>query len=329
MKKDALMPEEIYSDLFRIRIPLPGSPLKYLNSYLIRSDDRSLLVDTGLNREECKTAMIEGLSRLGVDLSDIDIFITHLHADHFGLIKKLAGPDTIIYFNRPDAEIIENWQGFEPMIRYAARNGFSEQILRAAIEQHPGYRFGTDWVPEMSILKDEERIKAGRYTFSCIHTPGHTRGHTCLYEPDRKFLIAGDHILYDITPNIQCWSDTENPLRDYLESLDKIYGLPVERVLPGHRSIFKQYRERIDALKSHHYERLEEVFRILSEESPQTAFSVASKMTWDIVAESWQDFPVAQKWFATGEAISHLRYLEAEGRIVRTEKDGIIRFSPA
>jgi len=26
---------------------------------------------------------------------------------------------------------------------------------------------------------------------------------------------------------------------------------------------------------------------------------------------------VAQKWFATGEAISHLRYLEEEGKLVR------------
>jgi hypothetical protein len=44
---------------------------------------------------------------------------------------------------------------------------------------------------------------------------------------------------------------------------------------------------------------------------------VASQMTWDIDSESWDQFPVAQKWFATGEAISHLRYLEEEGKLVR------------
>jgi len=67
----------------------------------------------------------------------------------------------------------------------------------------------------------------------------------------------------------------------------------------------------------------------LEEKSPQTAYTVASKMTWDIKADSWEAFPVAQKWFATGEALSHLRFLENAGRIVRAEEDGIIQFSPA
>jgi hypothetical protein len=43
-------------------------------------------------------------------------------------------------------------------------------------------------------------------------------------------------------------------------------------------------------------------------------------MTWDIRYDSWNDFPVAQKWFATGEAISHLRFLE-EKRLVTKEKN--------
>ncbi len=44
---------------------------------------------------------------------------------------------------------------------------------------------------------------------------------------------------------------------------------------------------------------------------------VASQMTWDISYDSWEQFPVSQKWFATGEAIAHLRCLEEEGKIVR------------
>jgi hypothetical protein len=40
-------------------------------------------------------------------------------------------------------------------------------------------------------------------------------------------------------------------------------------------------------------------------------------MSWDLDCESWAQFPVAQKWFATGEALSHLRYLEEEGKITR------------
>jgi hypothetical protein len=61
---------------------------------------------------------------------------------------------------------------------------------------------------------------------------------------------------------------------------------------------------------------LNEVAAIL-EKGPQHAYRVASRMTWDLKADSWEAFPRAQKWFATGEAIAHLRYLEAAGSVVR------------
>jgi len=44
-------------------------------------------------------------------------------------------------------------------------------------------------------------------------------------------------------------------------------------------------------------------------------------MTWDINYKSWDMFPVSQKWFATGEAIAHLRFLENNGEI-KKELDG-------
>lgn len=313
------MTEEILPNLYRIKIPLPESPLKYLNSYVIKSDDRNLIIDTGFNREECLDAMNNGLREINVDLADCDFFITHLHADHFGLISRLAVETSKIYFSRPDKEIIESWEGFEPMIEYAGENGFPENELRTALHQHPGYKYGSDWTPDMSVLEDGETITFGNYCFECVETPGHTLGHMCLYEPEKKILIAGDHILQDITPNIQCWSDKENPLEKYLSSLDKVHKLDVGLVLPGHRRLFKEHRARIDELKRHHERRAEEILDILKKGSG-SAFEVASGMTWDIKFDSWNDFPVAQKWFATGEAISHLRFLE-EKQLVTKENN--------
>ena len=87
------MIEEILPNLYRIEIPLPRNPLKYLNSYLIKGRERNLLIDTGFNQEECKTAMFEGLGKLEVNLEETDLFVTHLHADHTGLVSALLWRD--------------------------------------------------------------------------------------------------------------------------------------------------------------------------------------------------------------------------------------------
>ncbi len=319
--------EEIKPNLFRCRIPLPESPLKYLNSYIIKSDDRNLIVDTGLNRPECFEAMQQGLAALNIDLSQTDFFITHLHADHFGLVTRLLHESGRLFFNRPEKELIESWEGFEPMIAFAGTNGFPENDLRKALAAHPGHKFGSDWVPDLEVLADNDLIQIGSYEFQCIRTPGHTLGHTCLYEPAQKILIAGDHLLVDITPNIQCWSEDENPLENYFNSLDKVYNLDVDWVLPGHRRLFQDHRQRIRELKDHHRHRLDEVCSILESKPPKHAYDVAAEMTWDIRCANWHDFPIAQKWFATGEAIAHLNYLEKSARISKTNATKTIQYT--
>ena len=322
------MCEEILPGLFRNKIPLPESPLKYLNSYIIKSSERSLIVDTGLNRKECLEAMLRGLKTLGIDLGQSDIFITHLHADHFGLVSKLATDTTNILFSRPEKELMESWEGFGAMVDHAARNGFPKNELEAALDKHPGAKYGADWIPELKVLDDGDRIDVADYHFKCVTTPGHTLGHTCLYDQDKKILLAGDHILIDITPNIQCWSDTANPLKEYLASLDKVRQLPIDLVLPGHRRLIDHPGARIEELKNHHAQRLDEVLSILKK-GPLNAFQMAAHMTWDIACESWDQFPVAQKWFALGEAIAHLRYLEQDGRIVRRTVNETAEFALA
>lgn len=303
-------------NLFRLKIPLPESPLKYLNSYVIRDPERCLIIDTGLNRKECLEAMLAGLRKIGVDLGNSDLFITHLHADHFGLVAKLATDSSNVFFSRPEKELMESWEGFGAMVAYAGRNGFPQKELQAALDKHPGAKYGTEWVPELKVLEDGDRIHFGDYRFQCVATPGHTMGHICLYEPDKKVLVSGDHILIDITPNIQCWSDQQNPLGHYLASLDKVAGLAVDLVLPGHRRLITEHQTRIDELKRHHAHRLAEVLTILDGVS-MSACEVASRMSWDLKCAHWDDFPVAQRWFATGEAISHLRLLEEQGKVGR------------
>jgi glyoxylase-like metal-dependent hydrolase (beta-lactamase superfamily II) len=312
--------EEIFPDLFRISVPLPRNPLKYLNAYVFKGSERNLVVDTGFNQKECLDAMRAGLDRLKLDLSRTDFLITHLHSDHCGLVPRLVSEQSTLYMNFIDP------YGWDARIEYARISGFAEDELRMALKRHPGYRYAPDYLPAMTNVHDGHTIEVGRYRLECIETPGHANGHVCLYERTHRFLVCGDHILDDITPTIQCWENDSNPLRDYLASLDKVYGLDVELALPGHRRLLKDHKERIKALKRHHRLRAEEVLRILHE-GPMHAFGIASQMTWDIDCESWDQFPVAQKWFATGEAISHLRYLEEEEKVVAGKEAGIITFS--
>jgi len=320
--------EEILPGLYRINVPLPGSPLKATNSYVVKGTDQSLIVDTGWNREDCMAALVSGLEQCGVDLKQADFFITHMHADHSGLVSNLAEQRAKIYFGEADAEIIrsstpEHW---EKMIDFARKCGFPGEELQRAVGSHPGRRYSPDNSLNICVAKDGDTIIIGDYSFRCIETPGHTPGHICLYEPSKKIFICGDHILFDITPNITLSFEERNPLKEYLISLDKVYDLDVKLVLPGHRSIFKDQKGRIRELKQHHQTRLDEVISILGK-GEQNAFQVASQMTWDIGYKSYGLFPPAQKLFAFGEALAHLKYLEEAGDVGwRVEKEGIVFF---
>ena len=311
------MIEEILANLYRIEIPLPKSPLKALNSYVIKNTERNLIIDTGWNQEECMNAMQAGVRELGVDLRKTDFFITHLHADHFGLVSNLMTDTSKIYFNQPDVDRFRSGFRLDDFVNFARLNGYPENELQATLQSHPGLKFRAKEALTFHILKEGDTINIGDYVFECIETPGHTWGHMCLYEPHKKIFVAGDHILNDITPNIQLWSDEWDPLKEYLTSLDKVYELDIELVLPGHRGIFKSCKERIQELKQHHQKRLDEIISILKKGN-KNAFQVASEMSWDIICDSWDLFPVSQKWFATGEAIAHLKYLK-EKEIIRKE----------
>jgi glyoxylase-like metal-dependent hydrolase (beta-lactamase superfamily II) len=189
-----------------------------------------------------------------------------------------------------------------------------------------GYQSG-QYRSNFTMVNENTVLQYGDYTFKCIKTPGHSPGHICLYESKKKVLISGDHILFDITPNITGWPHTENVLQEYLENLDKVYPLDIQLVLPGHRKVMNDHRSRILTLKRHHRERADEILKTLDSKS-LNAYEVAPLVTWDVSYKSWDQFPVPQKFFAMGEVIAHLKFLEGEGTIKSTNKDGVYKLFP-
>jgi glyoxylase-like metal-dependent hydrolase (beta-lactamase superfamily II) len=310
-------------------VPLPGNPLKALNSYFIRGRDRSLLVDTGFNREECRIALFKGLDSLDVSLDKTDIFITHLHADHCGLVTAVANEKNTVYCGEVDSKRI-NWslsQNFwQENFAFTGSYGFPLREFSAALLRHPAQKYNLEKEHDFSIVREGDVLEAGDYRFVIVETPGHTPGHICLYEPDQKILFSGDHILGNITPNITMfYKGLPDPLGQYLQSLDNVDRMDIDMVLPGHRQVIKDVHKRIAELKRHYENRLNEVLFILGGKV-MSAFQVASGIKWDLTYTSWDQFPLEQMWFATGEAISHLEHLRHQNKVRRLEHDGNLLF---
>ena len=309
------MVQELLPDLYRIEIPLPNNPLKSVNSYLLKGRGRCLIIDTGMNRRECLNQMLSSLRELEVDLRKTDFFITHLHADHLGLIGDLATDTSAVYFNQTEASIVNtesNEEYWQEIYEFYLSHGFPEAELKESLDSHPGRRYRSQRRVDFSSVEEGDMIEIGDYAFRCLETRGHSPGHMCLFEPRKKILISGDHILFDITPNITPWPEMGDSLGEYLANLEKVRNLDVELVLPGHRNTCHDLKARISELQEHHLARLSEVLFAL-EGGDRTAFQVAPYISWDIDCASWELFPTTQKWFAVGEAVAHLAHLEEKG----------------
>ncbi|MBN1827704.1 MAG: MBL fold metallo-hydrolase [Deltaproteobacteria bacterium] len=307
---------EVCPDIFRIEVPLPENPLQHVNSYVVMSGGAVLIVDTGFNLDVCDRVLPEGLAQLGVDAARAEFFITHMHPDHAGLVHRLAGQSKRIYCGAKEIRHRIDRGLWARFLSAGRASGLAEADLEALSLRYPAFHYDARWLSSATALREGDVVTVGDYRFECVETPGHTMGHACLFDPKGSILIAGDHILSDITPNITGWLDDENRLSLYLESLSKVAALSIETLLPGHRGIIDNCRRRIGEIEAHHRKRSEEVMKILRD-GPMTGSSVASRMTWDLRVRSWEAFPPAQRWFATGEALAHLRYLEAQGFVVK------------
>ncbi len=323
------MVEEIAPSLYRIRIPLPATLLGSVNVYVVKARERSLIIDTGMNLDLCMQAMEEGLRRIDVDAAESDFFITHSHPDHFALVGRLLGERSVIYIDRREAESFKRVRSgamFAEFQTFARLTGFPRSDLREILPTEVAQPWDVEEVFPFRFVNDGDILEVGDYRFRCVATPGHSPGHTCLYEPEKRLLIGGDHLLCDITPGVQARSDTDDPLNTYLQSLDNIYPMDVRLVLPGHRDPFTRFRERIDEIREHHRARASEIMAELKD-GPKGVYDVASVISWNVVdSDSWGSVPDLQKLLATGEAFAHLKYLEGRGDVRSEVRRGRIMY---
>ena len=326
------MLEQIRDGVYRIGVTLPQNPLRELNSYVICGDGRNLLIDTGFNRPECLEALQGGIRELGLDMECTDIFLTHLHSDHVGLASQVAGKGSRIYMKPIDNAGMDRFlthpDGWGNQALRFLGEGFPPDELAVVKENNPGRKYRPNSVLEAIPVEDGTEIEVGGVRLKGIFTPGHTPGHTCLFCEEEGVLFTGDHVLFDITPNISIWEEMKDPLATYFVSLGKIAQLKVSLCLPGHRATNTDLQGRIQSLLHHHQVRLEEVVRIVKDQPGINGYEVAKRMTWSIRAKGWEDFPSGQKWFAVGEALTHLACLTGLGALRRDEELGTAAYLP-
>lgn len=310
------MVQEIAKDLYMIPVELPRSPLKVLNSYVIKGEGRNLIIDTGFKQPECERSLREGIEELGLDLRKTDFLITHLHADHSGLVPVFVTDDSSVFISRGEIPWLygesRNKRWANDRMKFK-RAGFSEEDLEH-LWKAPDKENAPKEFDRYTPLDDGDELEYGDYKLRAVLTPGHTPANMCFWIEKQKIMITGDHVLFDITPNITYWDELDDCLGAYMESLRMVDKYDVELALPGHRGR-GDFHRRIAELLEHHEARLAECEKIVAENPGINVYETASKMKWSIRCSSWEDFPRTQKWFAVGECHSHLRHLEKQGRI--------------
>ena len=293
---------------------------------------RNLLVDTGFRTEGCKKALLEGLAQLGVSMEDTDILLTHLHADHSGNAPELIRPGGKVYISREDYRFMDGTLQEHRSERFR-ENGIAEDLLQAMLACTPSRTMAAPLsFRDYTLLEEGDMIPAGRYMLRAIWTPGHTPGHFCFEVCGTGAMLLGDHVLFDITPNITDWWDVPDSLGDYLRSLDKIAAYPVTLPLPGHREA-GDMKLRISQLKEHHKKRLADCLRIVRELQHDPVkkpclYDITGCMKWKIHCNGWDDFPPAQRWFALGECFAHLDHLKQEGLVREVHGESGVHYEP-
>jgi glyoxylase-like metal-dependent hydrolase (beta-lactamase superfamily II) len=316
---------EVYPGIYLNEIPLPDFSLKAVNSYVIVSEQRNLIVDTGFNTEEGRKALIESLKELKVDLRKTDLILTHMHPDHVGMASYLQELGATVFIGRVDGELINNVYSKTSKTTLAELYEILTQQQDIIPMQDNEFGDNSTELVNFHYLNEGDRICVGDYVFEIVNTPGHTPGHIGLYEKSHKLFFCGDHILEHISPSVMFWGYEHDILGLYMNSLEKVHALDLDYLFTAHLSIIRDHRRRINELLSHCEERLEET-RCLTHEEKKTPREIAAQLHWNIKT-SWNDFTKTEKFFAIGETLTFLEHLTHKQELRRLNVDGNLYYA--
>lgn len=204
---------ELKPGMFQIRAYKPGSHI-----YLIKGAHKNVLIDSGL--EEYYPHLEFSLKQLGVEPGNIDLVIdTHEHFDHIGANRFFAD-SSIIAAHRLSATKIKLQD---------------EYVIQAYVHGHDIEKLKIDlWLENLNV------IDLDNYKLKIFHTPGHTSGCICIYEPFHKFIFTGDTVF---AGGIISYIAPSGSWGDYVNSIERLCSMKIEEIYPAHGWISKSGEE--------------------------------------------------------------------------------------
>lgn len=187
--------------------------------YLLCGNERSVLIDSGLGVSNIKR-VVSSLTELPVT-----VVTTHVHWDHIGGHKLF---DTIAVNAMEKDWLVNKF----PLPLQEVKNN----IMRSPCDFPDDFdidRYQIFQGEPQIILNDGDIVDLGGRKLQVIHTPGHSPGHCCFYEPERKYLYSGDLIYKGC---LQVFYPTTDPQLFY-ESVKRINNFKVAKILPGHHQL--------------------------------------------------------------------------------------------
>jgi glyoxylase-like metal-dependent hydrolase (beta-lactamase superfamily II) len=306
--------------------------LDHINLWALEDGADWLLIDTGLGNEATR-ALWDRIFAGKLGARPVTrVLVTHYHPDHAGNAAWLCQrTGAELWMTRGEFLTVHaarnSSAGYttEAQMQLFRSNGLDEARANALLARGGLYK---TMVPDFPIahrrLYESDHVAAGGRDWNVMVGYGHAPEHASLYCRQANVLISGDMLLPRISTNVAVRpiDPRSNPLRLFLESIRRYRTLPEDvLVLPSHGLPFRGAHARVAQLEAHHVERLAEL-REACAQAPRAAADVL-----EVLFKRKLD--TSQIFFALGEAIAHLHYLQYDGRLARSVgADGVARFAP-
>ena len=222
--------QEVAQGVYRL-----GSDL--VNWYLVEDGGKFTVVDAGLPKrfDQLPTA----IASLGSTIGDVQaVVLTHAHNDHLGSsarIKEESGAR--VHVHDEDADLARGEADRKNEYSYAV-DLIHPYSWRTTVHLIAGGALKAPPVLELTTFAHGERLDLPGHPL-VVHTPGHTKGSSCIQLESRKALFTGDAMatLNVATgargPRLMPRSFNESNAQA-MESLAEIEGSSADLILPGH-----------------------------------------------------------------------------------------------